>query len=160
VDQKGGLGNKGSLPWAHHPEDMKWFQETTKDHIVVMGRRTWDDPKMPKPLPNRINAVITNRYIPGVHNIKGDIVEGIKRLRDYWPTKNIFIIGGAELIEQTKDLCDFAYIAHRKGAYYTDVRVNIDKYLSGMRITSSCPSGDRTINFCIYKNIDIFRPIV
>jgi dihydrofolate reductase len=81
-------------------------------------------------------------------------------LRDYWPTKNIFIIGGAELIEQTKDLCDFAYIAHRKGAYYTDVRVNIDKYLSGMRITSSCPSGDRTINFCIYKNIDIFRPIV
>jgi dihydrofolate reductase len=160
VDQKGGLGNKGSLPWPNDPEDMKWFKETTKDHIVVMGRRTWDDPKMPKPLPNRINAVITNRYIPGVHNIKGDIVEGIKRLRDYWPNKNIFIIGGAELIEQTKDLCDFAYIAHRKGAYYTDVRVNIDRYLSGMRIMSSCPSTDKNINFCTYKNIDLFRPVL
>jgi dihydrofolate reductase len=160
ADQKGGLGNRGSLPWPNHAEDMKWFKETTAGHIVVMGRRTWDDPKMPKPLPDRINAVITNRHINGVVNIKGDLVEGIKKLRSQWPDKNIFIIGGAELIEQTKDLCDFAYIAHRKGAYFTDVRVNVDRYLSGMRIITSFPSNDRTINFSIYKNVDLFRPVI
>jgi dihydrofolate reductase len=160
ADQKGGLGNRGSLPWPSHPEDMKWFKETTDGHIVVMGRKTWDDPKMPKPLPNRINAVITNRHVNGVVNIKGDIIEGIKKLRTTWPDKHIFIIGGAELIEQTKDLCDFAYIAHRKGAYFTDVRVNVDRYLSSMRIITSFPSNDRSINFSIYKNVDLFRPVI
>ena len=160
VDQRGGLGNKGTLPWPSHSEDMAWFREQTKGHVVVMGRRTWDDPAMPNPLPDRINVVVTSRHINGVINIKGDVVEGIKNLHQQYPNKNIFIIGGAELILATKDLQDFAYIAHRRGGYYTDVRMDMHKYMSGMRITSSAPSTDRTINFCIYKNIDLFRPIL
>lgn len=163
VDQRGGLGNKGSLPWPSDSDDMAWFKEHTANDVVVMGRRTWNDPKMPKPLPNRINVILTNGIIESasslVYTRSGDPVAVIKQLEQDFPNKNIWIIGGAQLIEETKDICDEFYIAHRKGGYYTDVRINIDKYLSRARITSSAPNKSRTINWCIYKNIDPFRPL-
>ena len=127
-----------------------------------MGRRTWEDPKMPKPLPGRRVYVVTSTPIPGVMCLtSGNPVEDIKSIRDNWANRNsnIFIIGGSQLITDTKDLCDYAYIAHRKGAYYTDVRLDLNRYLLGMRITSSAPSQDKNINFCTYKNVDIFRPL-
>ena len=53
VDKFGGMGFNGSLPWPHHSEDLAYFKEQTTNHIVVMGRNTWEDPKLPKPLPGR-----------------------------------------------------------------------------------------------------------
>ena len=50
TDQMGTFGNRGTLPWPMDAEDMAWFREHTIDQIVVMGRKTWDDPKMKKPL--------------------------------------------------------------------------------------------------------------
>jgi hypothetical protein len=56
-----------------------------------------------------------------------------------------------------KDLIDYAYVTHRKGAAFSDVRIDLKWFMMGMRITSSKPSTDKTLNFSIYKNIDIFR---
>jgi hypothetical protein len=58
-----------------------------------------------------------------------------------------------------KDLIDYAYVTHRKGAAFSDVRIDLRAFMVGMRITSSRPSSDKMLNFSIYKNIDIFRPL-
>ena len=58
-----------------------------------------------------------------------------------------------------KDLIDYAYVTHRKGAAHSDVRIDLRAFMTGMRITSSRPSTDKMLNFSIYKNIDIFRPL-
>ena len=63
VDVWGGMGYNGSLPWPHHREDFQYFKDQTTDHIVVMGLRTWVDPKMPNPLTIRICYVSTNRQV-------------------------------------------------------------------------------------------------
>ena len=160
VDQRGGLGNKGSLPWPNDPEDMAWFREATTGSVVVMGRRTWDDPKFPKPLPNRTCVVLSSKkYIPHAHVMSGDVPTIIQSIKEIYTNKNIWIIGGADLLMQTKDYCDEMYIAHRKGSYYSDTRLDITKYLTSTRIMSSAPNEKRTINWCTYKNIDIFRPL-
>ena len=49
-----GAGNK--IPW-HLPEDFKWFKRKTSGHVVIMGRKTFES--LGKPLPNRINIVLT-----------------------------------------------------------------------------------------------------
>ena len=49
-----GAGNK--IPW-HLPEDFKWFKQMTAGHVVIMGRKTFES--LGKPLPNRINIVLT-----------------------------------------------------------------------------------------------------
>ena len=54
-----GAGNK--IPW-HLPEDFKWFKQKTSGHVVIMGRKTFES--LGKPLPNRINIVLTRH--PGI----------------------------------------------------------------------------------------------
>ena len=49
ADHYGGIGFRGSVPWPHNSSDLKHFKTLTEGHIVVMGRRTYDDPKMPAP---------------------------------------------------------------------------------------------------------------
>ncbi len=161
TDQIGTFGNRGSLPWPVNREDMDWFREHTLNQVVVMGRNTWDDPKMPKPLPDRVNCVISSKPLEHttVRRISGDYVEQIKILQSVYPKKNIFILGGPSIIMKCKDLIDYAYITHRKGAAFSDVRIDMRAFMTGMRITSSRPSTDKMLNFSIYKNVDIFRPI-
>lgn len=159
TDQMGTFGNRGTLPWPMHAEDMAWFKNHTLNQIVVMGRRTWDDPKMPKPLPDRINCVVSNQPLQhlGVRRLHDDYKAAIKNLQELYPKKNVFILGGPSIIMECKDLIDYAYITHRRGAAFSDVRIDLRSFMMGMRITSSRPSADKTLNFCIYKNIDIFR---
>lgn len=159
TDQVGTFGNRGTLPWPMHAEDMAWFREHTLNQIVVMGRNTWEDPKMKKPLPDRINCVVSSKPISGnsVKRLHGDYKQQIKDLQSVYPKKNIFILGGPEIIMDCKSLIDYAYITHRRGAAFSDVRIDLRAFMIGMRITSSKPSTDKSLNFSIYKNVDIFR---
>jgi dihydrofolate reductase len=162
TDQVGTFGNRGTLPWPINKEDMDWFKEHTLNQIVIMGRRTWDDPKFKKPLPYRTNYVVSSKPIIGYNTVKrlcGDIKSQIKSIQSLSPTKNVFILGGPDLIMECKDLIDFAYITHRKGAAFSDTRIDLRAFMTGMRITSSRPSKDKMLNFSIYKNVDIFRPL-
>ena len=59
VDDKGGISKGQSMPWPKNSIDLKWFKENTLNNLVVMGRKTWEDPFMPTPLKSRINILIT-----------------------------------------------------------------------------------------------------
>lgn len=157
VDTWGGMGNKGSLPWPHHREDFQYFKEQTTGHIVVMGRRTWDDPKMPKPLPGRTCYVATHRPVDKAIRIQGDMTEEIKKLKRYYPDKTIWLIGGPELILSCKYLIDEIHVTHFKGQYQNDVKMDMKKLLSTFRAMTAWPSQDRRCTWTIYKNVDIFR---
>ena len=61
VDEKGGISKGQSMPWPKNSIDLKWFKENTINNIVVMGRKTWEDPFMPTPLKSRINVLITSK---------------------------------------------------------------------------------------------------
>jgi len=115
TDLQGGMGKAGSLPWPHDREDMLWFKTATTGHVVVMGSNTWLDPTMPKPLPNRHCAVVTNQNIKNFslsHDvIAGDVlIPSLKVLELNHPRKDIWIIGGAKLIASTQHL--FQQIHH------------------------------------------------
>ena len=115
TDLQGGMGKNGSLPWPHDKEDMLWFKNATRDHVVVMGSNTWTDPAMPKPLPNRHCVVVTNQDI-GLFSDAHDVIAGdallpsLEVLALNHPRKDIWIIGGAKLIASTRHL--FQQIHH------------------------------------------------
>src|SRR6185369_15082418 len=54
------IGSHNALPW-YIPEDLKHFKQVTDGKLVLMGRNTFDSimNRIHKPLPNRINVVIT-----------------------------------------------------------------------------------------------------
>ncbi len=90
-DPNGGIGYQNKLPWTNIQGDLPRFKRLTEGQLVVMGRNTWDSlPK--KPLPNRINIVVTSR--PFVQHG----VATINKLLNY--SDSCWLIGGAKLIEQ------------------------------------------------------------
>mgnify|MGYP004457001829 CR=1 FL=1 len=98
VDENMGIGANGKL-LVSYPEDMKFFKDTTIGHIVVMGRKTWDSlPK--KPLPNRLNIIITSHPEKSDDiNINFITMEDFLDNLEYLDAgdKEIFIIGGASI---------------------------------------------------------------
>jgi len=144
----GGIGNRGTLPWPKHKEDLAWFKEHTTDQIVVMGRKTWDDPLMPKPLPNRVNCIFTNRSLgEHAHNARrlhGNAAEEVVNLQNSFPSKNVFVIGGQELYQSTASIVERVYLTRMKGNWWTDTRINLDQYLACFRIKSVQPGTNCT----------------
>jgi dihydrofolate reductase len=44
VARNGAIGRDGDLPWQQpYPEDRAWFEETTRGHVLVMGKRTYEE---------------------------------------------------------------------------------------------------------------------
>lgn len=152
-DQFGGIGFNGTLPWPHNSNDLKNFKRLTDGHIVVMGRRSWDDPKLPKPLKGRIAYVATNRPVDYAIHISGDIAEEVKKLEKLYPEKTIWVVGGADILEQCRDLYDRIYVSHFKGNFRTDTKVNLKSILSGYRFIEADADPKDNFTFVVYESI-------
>lgn len=107
------IGAANSLPWSL-PEDMKFFRETTKGHIMIMGRKTFDSIGA-KPLPQRYHIVITRQDLqstnPLVKYVKtlAEAIEVAKPLTAQWG-EEVFIVGGGEIYKQSLNVTDKIYL--------------------------------------------------
>jgi dihydrofolate reductase len=101
-----------------------------------MGRKTWNDPKMPKPLPGRTNVIFTNNEInmPNVHCLTGDYISNILTIQKIFPTNDVFIIGGPNLLTATKSITEKVYLTSVKGQHTIDVSINLPEYLSSFQL--------------------------
>ena len=129
-DDYGGVSKNGTLPWPHNSIDLKWFKENTAGHVVVMGSTTWEDPHMPKPLPNRVNVLVTSR--PSHHNranhyISGDLNKSVQRIAEEFPSLITWVIGGPNIIEQTLGVIDEFYLSRIPGDYDCDTHLPMKK---------------------------------
>ncbi len=110
------IGADNTIPW-YCPEDLKYFKRTTLGSPVLMGRKTYESLKV-KPLPGRHNIIVTRgcRQYQGCHSV-ASIEEGIA-LAESITTEKLFIIGGADIYQQSLSL------AHQ--LYVTEIDVEVD----------------------------------
>jgi dihydrofolate reductase len=102
ASENNALGKDNQLVW-HLPNDFKRFKEITSGHYIIMGRKTFES--FPKPLPNRTHIIITRQKNYKVENCI--VVNSIKEAIDASPkNEDIFIIGGAEIYNQSIDFAD------------------------------------------------------
>jgi dihydrofolate reductase len=131
-----GIGKDGDLPWPKNSDDLAWFKECTTDGVVVMGRKTWESlPK--KPLPGRTNAIVTTQPI---ESGLGNIVVNLDILLDILPLlntihQNVWIIGGAQLIEGCLHVIEELWLNNVGGDY------NCDTFLPKRKITAQFEPG-------------------
>jgi dihydrofolate reductase len=136
-DDNYGIGKDNDLPWPRNAADLKWFRECTIGHVVVMGRKTWESIGS-KPLPKRINVVVSTQQFPDQkdggpdHVLFGDVQQSIQTfLTELYPNLKIWIIGGADLYSQTLSQCDNIYLTHIPGDYNCDNFVELNRHLDG-----------------------------
>ena len=102
-----GIGKDGTQPVALSA-DRKFFRETTRGAMVIVGRRTVEDFPGGKPLPGRENVMLTRtaREMPGFTVVTSP--EAAAELAKTAP--RAMVIGGGSVYKQMLHLCDTAYV--------------------------------------------------
>lgn len=135
VAENGVIGRAGKLPWDH-PEDREHFRRTTWGHVVIMGRRTWEE--VGAALPGRTNLVVSSGFAPppGVLAARS-LDEALELAAALDPDP--FVIGGAQLLEAAMPRVGRVHLTLIPGCPPGDTRFELDR--RGFRLVSERPGG-------------------
>ena len=104
MDSNRGIGKDNDLMW-HLPAEMRFFTNTTKEQIVVMGRKNYDSiPEKYRPLPNRENVVLSRNpnFDAGTCKVFTSLNECIEHFKAESERK-LFVIGGGQIYREALD---------------------------------------------------------
>lgn len=157
ADSNWGIGYQGGL-LDHLSKDMAFFKATTTNHVVVMGRKTLESFPNKKPLPNRVNIVLTRDcdFVPNgdvilVHSIS-ELEATLTRLN----REDVFLIGGASLYESLLPYCKGGYVTCLEYAYesvdsyFPNLAKNVDWELA--EVLREDEEKGKAFKICYFKN--------
>ncbi|MFR8927674.1 dihydrofolate reductase [Peptoniphilus senegalensis] len=79
-------------------DDLHMFRDYTNNNIIVMGRTTFDE--IGRQLPNRISVVFTRSDRKDKKDLYYvDSIEKLEEIIRKSPDKEVFVIGGAEIVK-------------------------------------------------------------
>ena len=146
-----GIGKDGTQPVALSA-DRKFFRETTRGAMVIVGRRTVEDFPGGKPLPGRVNVMLTRtaREMPGFTVVTSP--EAAAELAKTAP--RAMVIGGGSIYKQMLPLCDTAYVTKvhttpRSDTFFPNLDEAEDWVLS--EILGSGEENGVSYEMCLYK---------
>lgn len=107
------IGKENRMPW-HISADLKRFKELTMGHPVIMGRKTFESilGYLGKPLPGRKNIVISRAGFQSAYSdvsLYQSVHSSIEAAKEEGKAE-VFVIGGAQIYEQTLPLADRLYL--------------------------------------------------
>jgi len=115
------IGKKNDLLW-NLPADMKHFRDTTRDHAIIMGQKTFESlardengKQVGRLLPNRRNIILTQE--DSFRAEGAEIVRSIDELMDLLKktteqNEEVFVIGGGSIYKLMLEKADKLYITH------------------------------------------------
>lgn len=123
VDQDGGFGLRGALPWPRNAQDLRFFKTTTLGHTVCAGTNTFKTlPHLPE---RRVIQITRNPQLPHQYTID-EVFEAAHIGKVFW-------IGGAEVLravaKRPEIECAFINIIH--GSFEADVKIDLQEFLRG-----------------------------
>ena len=146
-----GIGCCGTQPVALSA-DRKFFRQTTKGAMVIVGRRTIEDFPGKKPLPGRVNLAMSRSEaeIPGFtvcHSPEEVLAQTENAPR-------AFVIGGGSVYRQLLPYCEKAYVTKLNTVVKCDTWFpNLDSDLD-WKLTELLGSGEENgiaYEFCLYE---------
>ena len=148
-----GIGKDGTQPVALSA-DRKFFRETTRGAMVIVGRRTIEDFPGQKPLPGRVNVALTRSQceIPGftVCHSPEEAAELAKT------ADRAVVIGGGSIYRQMLPQCDTAYVTKvhctpQSDTFFPDL--DADPAWKLEKILLSGEEEGIAYDMCLYKKI-------
>lgn len=152
IDAHNAIGKDNQL-LDHFSKDLKHFKETTLNKIVVMGKSTYYSlPK--KPLPNRINIVLSSTMEKEDGCIVCKNMDELFQELDKYNDEDVFVIGGASIYTQLYPYCNKFYITQILKKYENANKFfNEYKEIEKFRLTSWKAERENEIglDFLIYE---------
>jgi len=107
--ENGVIGKGGKMPWRL-PAESAYFRSTTLGHPVITGRKNYE--AMGRPLPNRLNIVITRSTdykVPEGVIVVHSLDEALD-VPEVKAAEEVFIIGGAQIYDEAMPRADKLYL--------------------------------------------------
>ena len=129
MDLDGCIGKNDGLPWKLQADMLRFKRLTVGEgnNAVLMGRTTWESlPEAYRPLDNRLNIVVTrsqNYSIEGAHTCSS--IENGLAVAEENESEICWIIGGANVYEQCRELVDEIPVTMVETNQSGDVRVEL-----------------------------------
>ncbi len=154
ADREWGIGKNNGLMFSI-PQDMKFFRETTKGKVVVMGLNTLLSFPNGKPLKNRVNIVLCPDDVPEdvitVHSPE-ELFQEVKK----YPEDDVFVIGGASVYRLLIPYCTEVLVTRVDAVGGADTFVpDLDADENFELAYESAPVEDNgyTLTFRTYRNL-------
>jgi len=136
------IGAGGGLPW-HLPGDLRRFRELTNDHVVVMGRLTYESilDRLGHPLTGRISVVVSRTLAdPGYPEVlvAASVPEALalaERLAAEAGDTEFFVIGGESVYRDALPRADRVYLTRVHDEVPGDVSMP-DGWLAGFELAA------------------------
>lgn len=127
-----GLSKSNSLPWTLK-EDMVYFQKITTKlyrptrqlNAVIMGKNTYlSIPEKFRPLPNRLNIVISSTYVDSKVLICKSLNEALLFVNTRLDVDQVFVIGGGQLYNEAihHPHCQAIYLTRIYNSFDCDIK--------------------------------------
>lgn len=97
------IGRDNDLLWRL-PDDFRFFKQVTLDHVVILGRKTFDS--LPGLLPRRTFVIITRQQdyqAPEGHFAVNSLEAALALCEGQRQEKEVFIIGGGTIYKESID---------------------------------------------------------
>lgn len=150
------IGKDNDIPW-YLPADLQYFKKTTLNRHIIMGRNCFNS--IGKPLPKRTNVIVTRDpyFISSNCLVARSIEEALTMAHENGETE-VFIIGGGQIYEQTKELWDKIYLTEVDLEVDGDVFFPMIDATTEWQLVSEEPhlkdeKNDYNYNFKIYTRV-------
>lgn len=146
-----GIGKDGTQPVALSA-DRRFFRETTRGAMVIVGRRTVEDFPDQKPLPGRTNVMLTRtkRLFPGF-TMAASAEEAAALAAN---AQRAMVIGGGSIYRQMLPMCDTAYVTKVHTNVESDTffpNLDADENWALSEILQSGEENGIAYEMCLYK---------
>lgn len=146
-----GIGKDGTQPVALSA-DRKFFRETTKGACVIVGRKTLADFPGGKPLPGRLNVVLSR----GQTDMEGVAVchSPEEAAEVATAQQRSFVIGGGSIYRQMLSYCDTAYVTKVHVSPASDTyfpNLDADPQWEMAQVLQSGEENGIAYEMCLYK---------
>lgn len=148
-----GIGKDGTQPVVVSA-DRKFFRETTRGAMVIVGRKTLADFPGGKPLPNRVNVVLTRQDVELPDVVTCHSTEEAVKIAN--TAEKAMVIGGGSVYLQMLPYCDGAYITKVHATPQSDTYLpNLDED-PAWKLQEVLQSGEEngiSYEMCYYKRV-------
>lgn len=149
TETRGGIGYQGKLPWPKLKEDFTVFKSKTMDHVVIMGRKTYES--LPGPLKGREIFVMSNSFESNRVAVFNDIKEAIDEAN--LDGRTAWICGGSRVYKEALPYVDEIHLTAVGAAFDCDVffpRVDLAHWVQHDQATYETEEG-LPFQIAVYK---------
>jgi len=151
VSSEWGIGYKNELLFRIR-EDLQRFRKLTLNKVVVMGHNTFKSLPDGKPLPRRVNIVLSrdvSLQIPGVTVCNS--LDALENILQEYNAQDVFVIGGEKIYNLLLDKCSTAYITKVDAKLPADTfMVNFDNLPDWTLTMEGAPMKSENISYKYY----------